>query len=135
MARLKCRDGDLSLVIYDTPGSQQNIGKVVQVLGPATMVTRTQMIGWRIKPLYPAPWGVTQLDGSLDVEVVDWNSGVYHEDEWLMPILPLSPEETWQDIQAEMDQYLIDVGAVVPLTIWSSRLDCHASKEEASVFW
>ena len=75
------------------------------------------MIGWRIKPLYPAPWGVTQLDGSLDVEVVDWNSGVFHEDEWLMPIRPLSPEETWQDIQAEMDQYLIDVGAVVPLTI------------------
>jgi len=66
---------------------------------------------------FPCPLGVTQLDGSLDVEVVDWNSGVYHEDEWLMPIRPLSPDETWQDIQAEMDQYLIDVGAVVPLTI------------------
>jgi hypothetical protein len=124
MARLKCKDGDLALVIYDTPGSQQNIGKVVQVLGPATMVIRTQMIGWRIKPLFPAPWGVTQLNGSIGVEVVDWNSGVFHEDEWLMPIRPLSPDETWQEIQSEIDKYLVDVGAVAPLAIWSSRLGC-----------
>jgi hypothetical protein len=117
MARLKCKDGDFAMVIYDEPGSEQNIGKVVQVLGPATMVIRSQMMGWCIKPLFPVPWGVTQLDGSVGVEVVDWNSGVFHEDEWLMPIRPLPPEETWRDIQSEMDQYLVDFGAVVPLII------------------
>ena len=113
MARLKCKDGDLALVIYDMPGSQQNIGKIVQVQGPATLVIRTQMMGWRIKPLFSQPWGVTQLDGSLDVEVVDWNSGVFHEDEWLMPIRPLGPEKTLQEIQVEVDQYLVEIGAVV----------------------
>jgi hypothetical protein len=113
MAHLKCKDGDLALVIYDTPGSQQNIGKFVQVLGPARMVIRTQMIGWRIKPLFPAPWGVTQLDGCIGVELVDWSSGVVHEDEWLMPLRPVPPEKIWQDIQHEMDQYLVDIGAVM----------------------
>ena len=112
MAHLKCKDGDLALVIYDTPGSQQNIGKVVQVLGPARMVIRTQMIGWRIKPLFPTPWGVTQLNGSIGVEVVDWNNCVFHEDEWLMPLRPLPPDEIWREIQVQIDQGLRELGAV-----------------------
>jgi hypothetical protein len=112
MARLKCKDGDFALVIYDTPDCQQNIGKVVQVMGPAKVLTRSQMLGWRIKPLFPAPWGVTELDGSIGFEVVDWSSCVFHEDEWLMPICPQTPEEIWRDLQLKIDQGLIELGAV-----------------------
>ena len=111
MARLKCKDGDFALVIYDTPGCQQNIGKVVHVLGPARVLIQSQMMGWRIKPIFPAPWGVTQLNGSIGVEVVDWNSCVFHEDEWLMPLRPLPPEEIWRDLQVQIDQGLLELGA------------------------
>ena len=112
MARLKCKDGDFALVIYDTPGCQQNIGKVVQVQGPARVLIQSQMFGWRIKPLFPAPWGVTQLNGSIGVEVVDWKSCIFHEDEWLMPLHPLPPEEIWRHLQVQIDQGLMELGAV-----------------------
>ena len=135
MARLKCKDGDFALVIYDTPGCEQNIGKVVRVLGPATLVIKTQMMGWRIKPLFPLPGFVEKLDGQISSEFVEWDSCVYHEDEWLMPLRPPSPEEIWHDIQTEMDIYLVEIGAVVPLIMLSSRLGCHPLKEGAPVFW
>ena len=112
MARLKCKVGDFALVIHDTPGCQQNIGKVVHVQGPARVLIQSQMMGWRIKPLFPALWGVTELDGSIGFEVVDWSSCVFHEDEWLMPISPQTPEEIWCDLQLKIDQGLIELGAV-----------------------
>ena len=70
MARLKCKDGDFALVIHDTPGCRQNIGKVVHVQGPVRVLIQSQMMGWRIKPLFPAPWGITQLNGNIGVERV-----------------------------------------------------------------
>jgi hypothetical protein len=113
MALLKCKHGDLALVLYDTPGCEQNIGKVVIVRGPARIVIKTQMMGWRIKPLFPAPWGVVLHNGAIKSVVVDWFSCVFHEDAWLMPLRPLPPDAVWQEIQREMDRYLLDIGAVV----------------------
>jgi hypothetical protein len=45
--------------------------------------------------------------------VVDWDICVLHEDAWLMPLRPLPPDAVWQEIQREMDQSLLDIGAVV----------------------
>lgn len=115
MALLKCKHGDLALVLYDTPGCEQNIGKVVLVRGPASLVTRSKMMGWRIKPLFPEPWRVVQLNRAIESEVVDWNSCVFHEDAWLVPLRPLPPDAVWQEIQREMDQSLLDIGAVVAI--------------------
>ena len=113
MALLKCKHGDLALVLYDTPGCEQNIGKVVMVRGPTNLVIQTQMMGWQIKPLFPEPWRVVKRKGGIKSEVVDWDICVLHEDAWLMPLRPLPPDAVWQEIQREMDQSLLVIGAVV----------------------
>ena len=96
MTALKCKDGDLAVVINDTIDCRQNIGRVVQVRGPVRKLKQSGMQGWRIKPIHKRVWGVTELDGRNVKELVFWSSGVFHEDAWLMPIRP-------HDIQQKAD--------------------------------
>jgi len=114
---LRCKDGDLAVVINDTIACRQNIGRVVQVRGPVRKLKQSGMQGWRIKPIHKRVWGVTELDGRNVKELVFWSSGVFHEDAWLMPIRPQQPEEVWLEVQQESDQSLIDIGAVVPMVV------------------
>lgn len=111
---LRCRDGELAVVINDTSDCQENLGRIVRVRGPVRRLKPSWMSGWRIKPLHPIPWSVTELDGRSVKELVTWESCVYHEDAWLMPIRPQSPYEVWREVQQEIDQSLIDMGAVIP---------------------
>ena len=114
---LRCKDGDLALVINDTIACRQNIGRVVQVRGPVRKLNQSGMQGWRIKPIHKRIWGVTELDGRDVKELVFWRSGVFHEDAWLMPIRPQQPDEVWLEVQQEIAQSLIDIGAVVQISL------------------
>ncbi len=95
---LRCKDGDLALVINDTIACRQNIGRVVQVRGPVRKLKQSGMQGWRIKPIHKRIWGVTELDGQNVKELVFWRSWVFHEDAWLMPIRPQQPDEVWLEV-------------------------------------
>ena len=119
---LRCKDGDLAVVINDTIDCRQNIGRVVQVRGPVRKLKQSGMQGWRIKPIHKRVWGVTELDGRNVKELVFWSSGVFHEDAWLMPIRPQQPDEVWLEVQQESDQSLIDIGADVPMVVQISLL-------------
>ena len=112
---LRCKDGDLAVVINDTIDCRQNLGHIVQIRGPARMLKQSGMLGWLIKPLHKKVWGVTEFNGRSVKELVFWSSGVFHEDAWLMPIRPQSPDEVWQEAHQEIDRILINIGAVVPM--------------------
>ena len=114
---LRCKDGDLAVVINDTIDCSQNIGRVVQVRGPVRKLKQSGLPGWQIKPIHKRVWGVTELDGRNVKELVFWSSGVFHEDAWLMPIRPQSPEEVWREVQQEIDQSQLDIGAVLPMNV------------------
>lgn len=83
---LRCADGDLAIVINDLHQCRSNIGKLVHVKGPARTLTLPQLPGWHIKPVDRRLWAVQQKDGTFARELVNWNSKVYHEDAWLLPI-------------------------------------------------
>jgi hypothetical protein len=95
---LRCRDGDLAVIINDTPECQLNIGRVVRVKGPPRKIIKSQMAGWKIKPIRRTVLSIEEFDGRLVREVVNWNSHVLHEDAWLMPI---RPEELIEDCFTE----------------------------------
>ena len=85
---LRCRDGDLAVIIKDTPECHLNIGRIVRVKGPPRKIIKSQMAGWKIKPIRRTVLSIEEFDGRLVREVVNWNSHVLHEDAWLMPIRP-----------------------------------------------
>ena len=55
MTALKCKDGDLAVVINDTIDCRQNLGRIVRLRGPVRVLKPSGMLGWRIKP--PNPLG------------------------------------------------------------------------------
>ena len=83
---LRCRDGDLAVIIKDTPECHLNIGRIVRVKGPPRKIIKSQMAGWKIKPIRRTVLSIEEFDGRLVREVVNWNSHVFHEDAWLLPI-------------------------------------------------
>jgi hypothetical protein len=66
---LKCKDGDFAVVVFDTPGCSQNIGRVVQVRGPVRRLKQSGKLGWLIKPIHKEFEGL-RLDGRIVKELV-----------------------------------------------------------------
>jgi hypothetical protein len=104
---LRCKEGDLALVIHDEPGCEANIGRTVEVRGPLNVNLRLALPCWLIRPVKPEPWCVTNLDGSLVSEVVGWGSRVEHPDAWLLPLRP--PKEETRDTELEREPEVVIV--------------------------
>ena len=85
---LRCRDGDIAIIINDTAICSSNVGRVVRVRGPASVLVRSQMPGWRIKPLHRRRLAIEDMDGTFTREPVNWDTCIFHEDAWLLPIRP-----------------------------------------------
>ena len=88
---LRCRDGDIAIIIKDTAICSANVGRLVRVRGPASILFRSQMPGWRIKPLHRRRLSIEDMDGRFTRELVSWDTCIFHEDAWLLPIRPEIP--------------------------------------------
>jgi len=75
--KLRCREGDLAIVIRDLPGLQANVGRFVWVYGP-----------WREHPELGPLWGISAtrtapLDASGKPRV---GAVSVHPDAWLLSV-------------------------------------------------
>lgn len=99
---LRCKDGDMAVIVGDVPGCEGNIGCIVQVRGPT--IRLSGYIRWRIKPIDNRKIQVREFNGVIVSEKVFWKSRVRHPDCFLLPIRP--PEdgkaiETYLDLKIE----------------------------------
>lgn len=81
--KLRCKDGDVAIVIDDAPGCVRNVGRMVRVSGPVNVHS---IFGpcWLIQPLSMDPWAVQCALGVLyDPPPLD---RVEHPDHWLLPL-------------------------------------------------
>lgn len=81
---LRCRPGDLAIIVSDLPGGESNIGRVVEVFGP---LERREELGptWLIVPVSRAQYTVHKKRGIVSM-VVRLRHGIEHPDAWMMPI-------------------------------------------------
>ena len=89
---LRCKEGDIAVIVGDVPGCEGNIGCVVQVRGPTTKLSG--YICWRIKPLENRKILIREFNGVIVNEKIFWNSRIYHPDCFLLPIRPPKDGET-----------------------------------------
>ncbi len=106
---LRCRDGDIAIIINDTAICSSNIGRVVRVRGPASILIKSQMPGWRIKPVHRRKLAIEDLDGTFTRELVNWDTCIFHEDAWLLPIRPELPAESVEETSSRpVEQYVME---------------------------
>ena len=85
---LRCKDGDLAVMIGDMPGCESNIGRIVEVRGPAKLNKQCGLICWRIRTVIRKKLINLHPSGELIAERVTWKSRTEHPDCWLIPIRP-----------------------------------------------
>ena len=83
--KLRCRAGDLALVIHDEPSCKANIGRVVRLEGPAAYSSYYARYCWLIFPVDDRPWLVMRDHGAARVRIGP-NDLIDHPDPWLMPL-------------------------------------------------
>lgn len=99
--KLRCKAGDLAMIIRDEDGCEANIGKLVRVSGPVEMNDRAQQT-WLIEPVKrECLWSVSVRERTYQRKVM-FASEIEHPDDWLLPI---DPGTLGVDAKAE-DKYL-----------------------------
>ena len=91
---LRCKAGDLALVVYDEPGCESNIGRAVEVRGPVAINPRIGLQCWLIRPIGSSRrWRVVRDPAPASTETVSWMNRIEHPDAWLLPIPPLAESD------------------------------------------
>lgn len=89
---LRCKDGDMTVIVCDLPGCEGNIGRIVQVRGPTKKLSG--YVCWQIKPLDNKEVLIREFTGKVVSELVDWKSNILHTDCFLMPICPSKDDKS-----------------------------------------
>ena len=102
--KLRCKSGDLALVIHDEDICRQNIGKLVRVAGPLGYNRRLKKQCWLIEPVKAELWQCLTTKQKHYQRVVTFANNLEHPDDWLLPIDP----EIWDPIE-EVEITTIDI--------------------------
>lgn len=111
---LRCRPGDLAVIVQDEPECQLNIGQVVRVIEESTQFRDELGVHWLVQPLssVASPVLVESTDGKPHRVVWD-NQPRAHYDGWLRPLLDTDAADEMTEI------------AGVPLTSeWRDPIHC-----------
>jgi hypothetical protein len=81
----RCKPGDLAIIMYDVPQCMTNIGRVVEISGPAEY-DRHGRLTWLIQPVTADPYLIhNSQDDSVTVMGYP-EPGIEHPDEWMQPV-------------------------------------------------
>ena len=97
---LRCKHGDLAVIVGEYQGCEANIGRIVQVRGPAVVTEQSGgLLSWIIKPVSRAKMVNLYIPDLLISEYVTWKKGIRMPDCWLIPIRP--PEDDVDTVGTE----------------------------------
>jgi hypothetical protein len=91
--RLRCKEGDLAIIIKEEPGCEANIGRVVRVSGP--IVVREHVgATWLICPAGADDWLAILMCPTRGAVVraahgIEQLSNIEHPDRWMVPLKKL----------------------------------------------
>jgi hypothetical protein len=85
--KVRCKPGDLALVVRDEPQCSENVGKLVRVRGPVQFSAHYGSLPtWLIYPVTSTDWQITDRLGRCLKRCVAVNDQVEHPDAWLLPL-------------------------------------------------
>ena len=84
----RCKDGDIAIIINETPLCAGNLGRFVHVRGPYQYIDILGLHGWVIKPVNNQKmWVQLRRDPPKAVfDRVYWNNPRCLPDAWLLPL-------------------------------------------------
>ena len=97
---LRCKHGDLAIIINETPECRANIGLIVQVRGPLRYLDILDNYGWRIKPIHKKRiWVEMRGNTKAELQYIYWKYPRCIPDAWLLPIRPTNDDQDFSDAE------------------------------------
>ena len=103
---LRCKAGDIAVVLHDTPECASNIGRFVRILGSLEFSGNLGKWCWLIVPVGSGLWMV-ERGGRVSPERVTNRSRVEHPDDCLKPIPPDVLDEDAERAHEKLDAWLL----------------------------
>jgi hypothetical protein len=85
---MKCKHGDLAIIVDDFDGCKGNIGLLVRVIGPAEIIM--EMSCWQVIPMSGQKMWLIDEDKACKRTITPRIQAI-HPDKWLKPIKGNSP--------------------------------------------
>ena len=82
---MRCKHGDLAVIVQDFPGCDGNLGVIVEVIGPPESHPDCELLCWLIRPVKRRKLWLVSEDGPL-LEFISRKNQAMHPDAWLMPV-------------------------------------------------
>ena len=105
---LRCKAGDIAVVLHDTPECASNIGRFVRILGSLEFSENLGKWCWLIVPVGSGLWMV-ERGGRVSPERVTNRSRVEHPDDWLKPIPPDVLDKDAERAREKLDAWLLNL--------------------------
>lgn len=105
---LRCKAGDIAVVLHDTPECASNIGRFVRILGSLEFSGNLGKWCWLIVPVGSGLWMV-ERGGRVSPERVTNRSRVEHPDDWLKPIPPDVLDKDAERAREKLDAWLLNL--------------------------
>lgn len=85
--KVRCKPGDLALVVRDEPQCSENVGKLVRVRGPLQFSAHYgDLPTWLIDPVTATDWQISDRTGRCRNHRIALRDQVEHPDAWLLPL-------------------------------------------------
>jgi hypothetical protein len=81
---MRCKHGDLAVIVNDFEGCEGNLGVIVEVIGPPEHHPNTPLICWQVVPVRRRKLWLA--DDEPIKEFVSKLNPAMHPDAWLLPI-------------------------------------------------
>ena len=107
---LRCKAGDLAVVVYDIPECASNIGRFVRVLGALQFSKSYGKWCWLIDPIGSSLWMVDR-NRRISAESVSRYSLIEHPDARLKPIPPEVLDKDAERARKRLDAWLLTLSA------------------------
>ena len=103
---LRCKHGDLAIIINETPQCRDNIGLIIEVRGPLEFLGSLDAYGWRLKPIHNKKMWV-EMRGSTKAELqyIYWKYPRCIPDSWLLPIRPTDDDLDVSDAEGLLQSF------------------------------
>lgn len=93
---MRCKEGDLAIIVNEFEGCEGNLGVIVKLVGPAEKHSQVSMICWPIHPVKKRKLWLINENRPASYDFVSKDNPAFHPDAWLIPISGYSPKEIGQ---------------------------------------
>lgn len=110
---MRCKEGELALVVREEKGCEQNIGRIVRVHGPIEcggehgptwVIVAAEGLPW-------LPWLYRRCDDSVGITTTR-DRIIDHPDAWLLPLCGDEPDKSARNVSAPCEPLDIAAGVV-----------------------